>query len=186
MRIAVSGTHCVGKSTLIEEFLRRHTDFAHEPEPYVALVEDYGEEFSAQPNADDFYRQLEFNLERLRQNKQGESVIYERCPIDFLAYILALKDLKMERVDDTFVETIVRMVRDGIQHLDLIVLLPLDEGIYTEENPELRKAMDDRLGSIFSGDEFDIFSAGRVAVVELRGSVSQRLQVLEKALSQVS
>ena len=26
MRIAISGTHCVGKSTLIDEFLRAHTD----------------------------------------------------------------------------------------------------------------------------------------------------------------
>jgi hypothetical protein len=63
MRIAVSGPRCVGKSTLIGEFLRRHTAFAHEPEPYVTLIEDYGEEFSSQPNADDFYRQLEFNVE---------------------------------------------------------------------------------------------------------------------------
>jgi len=54
MRIAVSGTHGVGKSTLIEEFLRAHPDFVHEPEPYVVLVEDYGEEFSAEPCPEDF------------------------------------------------------------------------------------------------------------------------------------
>src|SRR5688500_20006230 len=139
MRIAVSGTHCVGKSTLIEEFLRRHTEFAHEPEPYIVLVEDYGEEFSSEPNADDFYRQLEFNVDRLRQYKPSGKVIYERCPIDFLAYILALKDLKLERVDDAFLEKIIRMALDAIQYLDLIIYLPLDEEIYTEENPELRK-----------------------------------------------
>src|SRR5688572_13336057 len=92
MRIAVSGTHCTGKSTLVEEFLRVHPDFAHEPEPYTVLVEDFGEEFSEKPTVDDFLRQLEFNVDRLRQHPGGEHVIYERCPVDFLAYIDALDE----------------------------------------------------------------------------------------------
>ena len=81
MRIAVAGTHGVGKSTLIEEFLRLHPEFEYEPEPYAVMVEDYGEEFSAEPCVEDFLRQLEFNLERLGQH--SENVIYERCPLDF-------------------------------------------------------------------------------------------------------
>ena len=40
MRVAISGTHCCGKSTLIDEFLSAHPDFAHEPEPYTVLQED--------------------------------------------------------------------------------------------------------------------------------------------------
>jgi AAA domain len=182
MRIAVSGTHSSGKSTLIEEFLRVQPEYFHEPEPYEALVEEYGEEFCSELSIDDFYRQLEFNVERLRQHKRGEWVIYERCPVDFLAYILALKDLKMERVDDIFLEKIIRMVLDAIQHLDLIIFLPLNEEIYADENPKLQRTVDDRLSSIFSGDEFDVVSSGRVAVVEARGSTTQRLQVLEDAI----
>src|SRR6185436_18880491 len=87
MRIAVSGTHRTGKSTLIDEFLRAHPDFVHEPEPYTSLVEEFGEEFSAEPCVQDFLRQLEFNIDRLKQHARGERVIYERCPLDFVAYI---------------------------------------------------------------------------------------------------
>src|SRR6185369_13721173 len=90
MRVAVSGTHGVGKSTLIDEFLRRHPEFVHEPEPYTVMVEDLGEEFSAEPSVEDFLRQLKFNIDRIRQHAPGENVIYERCPVDFLAYIHAL------------------------------------------------------------------------------------------------
>jgi hypothetical protein len=68
MRIAVSGTHGTGKSTLIDEFLGAHPDFVHEPEPYAVMVDDFGEEFSAEPCVEDFRRQLEFNIERLRQH----------------------------------------------------------------------------------------------------------------------
>src|ERR1041385_3309800 len=116
MRIAVSGTHGVGKSTLIDEFLRLHPDFEHEPEPYAVLVEDYGEEFSAEPCVEDFLRQLEFNLERLGQHVAREDVIYERCPVDFVAYLSVL--------DPNSTHTLWDRVSEAMQRLDLIVYLP--------------------------------------------------------------
>lgn len=87
MRVAVSGTHCCGKGTVIDEFLLTHPDYAHEPEPYAALEEDYSEVFAAEPSLDDFHRQFEFNVDRLRRYRPGERVIYERSPADFLAYM---------------------------------------------------------------------------------------------------
>jgi predicted ATPase len=185
MRIAVSGTHCSGKTTLIEEFLRVHTDFTHEPEAYTVLVEDFGEEFSSEPGADDFYRQLEFNVERLRQYPPGERVVYERCPVDYLAYLLALKDLHREEVD-SLIERVLGMVRGGLRYLDVIVFLPLDEtdGIATpeSEDPKLRRAVDSRLKAIFGDDEFGIVSSGSVAIVEASGSTAQRLRMVQNAL----
>src|SRR6478672_9426616 len=115
MRIAVSGTHGVGKSTLIDAFLRRHPEFAHEPEPYAVMVEDLGEEFSAEPCVEDFRRQLKFNIERLQN--ACESVIFERCPIDFLAYIHSLEPQSAE--------ALVESTTEAMRQLDLIVYLPL-------------------------------------------------------------
>src|SRR6185295_8260084 len=97
MRIAISGTHCCGKSTLIDQFLLAHPDFAHEPEPYEALQDDYGETFAAEPCAEDFYRQLEYNAGRLREYGRGDRVIFERSPADYLAYMLALSALHRDR-----------------------------------------------------------------------------------------
>src|SRR5262245_19952226 len=145
MRIAVSGTHCCGKTTLIDEFLSIHPDFVHEPEPYSVLVEDYGEEFSAEPSADEFYRQLEFNAARLNEHKRGENVIYERSPVDFLAYMIALKDLYRDRSDSDLLESAQQLVSDAVRNLDLIVFLPLnqsDREIAEDEHPRLRSAVD--------------------------------------------
>src|ERR1044072_3889395 len=148
MRIAVSGTHGMGKSTLIDEFLRRHPEFNHEPEPYTVMVEDLGEEFSAEPCVEDFLRQLEFNIERLNQHAPGENVIYERCPVDFFAYVHAL--------DQKSAEALPEPVSEALQHLDLIVYLPLEET--SEDYPKLQRAVDRRLRSIFQEDEFGIMS----------------------------
>lgn len=186
MRIAVCGTHCVGKTTLIDAFLSVHRDFDLEPEPYLALVEDYGEDFSSEPCVDDFYRQLEFNVDRLRLHPSGDRVIYERSPVDFLAYILALGDLKRDAVDSGLFEVALGLVLDGIRHLDLIVFLTLDGAVDIEapvaEDLKLRKAVDSRLVAILDGDEFGVVSSGSVAVVEATGSTAQRLHTVEDAM----
>ena len=173
MRIAISGTHCVGKTTLIDEFLRAHPDFVHEPEPYTVLVEDFGEEFSEEPRFEDFYRQLEFNIERLKQHTREERVIYERCPVDFLAYICVL--------DFISAESMLKQVRESIQHLDLIVYLPLDhdDNNVEAEYPKLRKAVDRRLSAIFREDEFGITTSSDVVVAEASGPTAQRLHLIE-------
>ena len=171
MRIAISATHCIGKSTLIDEFLRAHTDFVHEPEPYAMMVEEFGEEFAAEPCVEDFYRQLEFNVDRLRQHAHGERVIYERCPIDFLAYIAVL--------DPKAIEPALGMVAGSIQQLDRIVYLPLAEDDQMEvEYPKLRKAVDRRLSAIYREDEFGIVSGSGIEVVEAIGSTDERLRSL--------
>jgi predicted ATPase len=162
LRIAVSGSHCTGKSTLIDEFLRAHPDFIHEPEPY----EELGEEFSAEPCVADFLRQLEFNISRLKQHERGERVIYERCPIDFVAYIECLSQKSTTSVD----------VSESLQHLDLIVYLPIDNTI-DAEFPKLRKAVDRRLSAIYNEDDLGIM------IVEATGPLEKRLRTIEAAIN---
>ena len=168
MRIAVSGTHGVGKSTLIEEFLRLHPQFEHEAEPYEVMVEDYGEEFAAEPCVEDFLRQLEFNLERMGQHATAENVIFERCPLDFLAYINAL--------DSSVSNELMERISDAMQQLDLIVYLPLDDAS-GGEYPKLRRAMDHQLS--------ELLTSTNVAVVEATGSTAQRLRAVENALTDI-
>ena len=172
MRIAVSGTHGVGKSTLIDEFLRVHPEFVHEPEPYMVLVEDFGEEFSDEPNVEDFRRQLEFNIDRLRQHAAGEKVIYERCPVDFLAYIDALEPRS--------IEALIGPVSEAMHNVDLIVYLPLeDDQTIESEYPKLQRAVDRRLSKMLLNDELGIIST---RVLEATGPAAQRLRVVENAM----
>ncbi|HWN97709.1 MAG TPA: hypothetical protein VNS63_00395 [Blastocatellia bacterium] len=189
MRVAVSGTHCCGKSMLIDEFLLTHPDFAHEPEPYTVLEEDYGEVFAAEPSAEDFYRQLEFYVDRLRSYSSAQRVIYERSPVDFLAYLLALNDLRRGEHSKRLVEESLGMVMDAVQFLDLIVFLPLndEDGILMPdaEDPELRSAVNSLLIGIFADDDFDLFASHRPAIVEVTGSTAQRRRMLEIALGRL-
>jgi len=176
MRIAVSGTHCVGKSTLIDEFLLAHPEYAHEPEPYVTLVEDFGEEFSGEPCVDDFLRQLEFSIDRLATHTPGEKVIYERCPLDFVAYI--------DAIEPNRIEPLLGPVSTSLRGLDLLVFLPIEDAVCPDPDyPKLRKAVDRRLNAILLDDELGIIS---VPVVEATGSTAQRLRIIEETMKTFS
>lgn len=184
MRVAISGTHFSGKSTLLAAFLLDHPDYIHEPEAYDTLLEIYGEAFLAEPAADDFFRQLEYHLERLKQYRAGERVIFKRCAADYLAYILALQDLGREGFGAELVPPSIELARDGLGLLDLIVYLPaldIDDDELADEDPQLRQAMNTRLEAILLDDELRLLTSDGPTVIEATGSTSQRLKVLENA-----
>jgi len=184
MRVAVSGTHCSGKSTLIDAFLSAHSEFAYEPEPYEALSDSYGEGFGAEPSAEDFFRQLEYQIERLHRYHPGDSVIFERSPVDFLAYLLALDDLRRDTADAALSKRAVSVAGNAVALLDLIVYLPAANVPAPEsEDPKLRSAMEARLERILLDDEFDMFTHDRPSILELAGPKAQRLRRLEAALT---
>lgn len=153
MRIAVAGTHCSGKSTLIADFLAAHAEFAHEPEPY---------EWTGDA---DFHRQLDVSVERLSRYGPGTRVIAERSPLDFVAYLLA---------EGEAVEEAMELAREGMAHVDLLVVLPLDGSIDcpADEDLELREAMNERL--------LELVDDAGVRIVELHGSREARLRALEQ------
>ncbi len=186
MRIAVSGTHGSGKSTLVEDFVVAHREYVHEPEPYEWLQEVYGEAAAEEPGVDDFYRQLELSVERLREYGPGANVIAERSPLDFLAYILALIELGRAGRDCALSASAVEVAASGLAHLDLLVLLPLNatDGIAAplDEDVELREEMNDRLMDLIASDPYSLFIAGRPRVIEVHGTRQQRLRKIERVL----
>ena len=189
MRIAISGTHGSGKSTLIEDFVAAHRDYIHEPEPYEWLQDVYGEGVGEVPDVDDFYRQLELSVERLREYGPGARVILERSPLDFLAYVLALAELGRVGRDCSAIASAVERVAAGMANVDLLVLLPLNEADRIEvpesEDLELREAMNDRLLDLVAADPYSLLASGRPRVVEIAGTRQQRLRQLEQAVAQL-
>lgn len=180
MRIAISGTHSSGKSTLIDDFLEAHRDYLHEPEPYEWLEEIGAEE----PTAEDFRRQLEICVDRWRGYERGMNVIGERSPLDFLAYILALNDLERSGRDCAMLDSAAELAAAGLANIDLLIILPLEQpdplAPHPSEDLELREAMNERLLDLVMSDPYSLI---RTRVVEVTGSREQRLRLVERALA---
>jgi len=185
MRIAISGTHCCGKTTLIEEFLLLHKDFKYEPEAYEALQDELGESFSAEPSAEDFRRQLDYCVQKLGGYQNGDNVIFERCPADYLAYMSALQDLGRDSQPTKIAADSVLLARSAMKYLDIIVLVRLSEhdfDVPDEEDPELRTLVDEKLELILINNELELVT-DHLLIVEASGSTNHRLQLLQGALT---
>ena len=184
MRIAISGTHCCGKSTFIDEFLSTHPEFKGKPEAYAAM-EDRGEMFSAEPSADDFVRQLEYCVNRMNQFGPGEHVILERSPADYIAYLLALEELGRDPTARQLKEASIRIARRGMQNVDIVVFLRPDDRRYEfpdDEDPMLRTMVDTYLEAILLDNDLNLVNGNRPLVLEATGSTAERVEALNAAV----
>ncbi|QQQ28891.1 AAA family ATPase [Chryseobacterium indoltheticum] len=92
MRIAFTGSHRVGKTTLAEEIAESLSDYKFINEPYLQLEEE-GYLFSEIPTLDDYIEQFNFSVEQLQNS--DDNVIFDLCLLDLLAYIYAVGKRKI-------------------------------------------------------------------------------------------
>ncbi len=175
MRIAVTGSHCVGKTTLVESLAARLAGHATVDEPYWQLEAD-GHEFAQPPSVEDFEAQLARSLAALDEAERD--VVFDRCPVDVLAYLLEHEDAAGFDAADWL-----EPIRAAVATLDLIVLVPIEDAdriaVAGHEDAELRGAVDERLRALLIDDGL----AGDVEVVTVTGDVRART---EQVLARVS
>jgi hypothetical protein len=186
MRIAVSGTHFIGKSTFIEDFIQAHPEYKSEIEPYYKLQDEKTMELSLEPSLDSLLEQLDYSIEQINGLANEQNIIFDRCPVDFIAYAMCIADQDDIDITDTEVSERFSEVKEALNHLDLIVFVPINKENsieYTEENPAYRKAADTCFKKIYRDDICDIFPRyNHPKIIEVSGNQISRLRVLESYL----
>jgi hypothetical protein len=170
MRIAITGSHRVGKTSLAEEIANSLPGYKIWDEPYLQLQEN-GYLFSETPTIDDYIEQFNFSVEQIKDSEND--VIFDRCPLDILAYMYCAgktKDISVFYEEMTM----------AISQIDLLVFVPIERPdlIFFQESdlPELRLEVNTILQDWIS--EFSI------DVLEVRGSLENRKkQILNRILN---
>jgi hypothetical protein len=184
VRVAVSGSHGTGKSTLIAAFLERRPEYAHEPEAYEALADDVA--LTAEgPTPEGLESLLHYTVSALADHPPGARVIFERSPVDYLAYAAASRREWSRELRRAFLRAQIPAVRAAVRHLDVIVLLPVsDRGPILPrpgEDERFRRRVDDHLRRALIDDEYDLFGDGRSPLVrELSPVPSRQLVELDR------
>lgn len=186
MRIAVSGTHFIGKSSLIEDFIKKHPGYRSEIEPYYKLQHEKSMELSLEPSLDSLLEQLDYSINQLNECANERNVIFDRCPIDFIAYAMCSLDKDDVDINDSEVSERFSDIKTALNNLDLILFLPItkENSIeYTEENPAYRKLADKCFKKIFRDDICDIFPRyNHPKVIEIYGDRLARIKTVESYL----
>jgi hypothetical protein len=167
MRIAISGTHFSGKSTLVETLSDALPQFITKEEPYYLLQEE-GYEFAELPTIEDFELQLERSIENL--DEPAPNVIFDRCPADILGYLLVHTD-----VDVFDLDAWLPRVRTAINTLDLIVFLPIEVPdrivVPSSQDAAYRQLVDENLKEIILENSFGF----ETDVLEVTGTPQSRI-----------
>ncbi|WP_407360179.1 AAA family ATPase [Microbacterium sp. LBN7] len=170
MRIIVSGTHGSGKSTLIADFVARRPEYLVLGDPFEDL------DLDDPASAASFAAQLRLTASRVRETAGESTVISERGPLDFVAYLAALEQLG--RSDGALVAHATAIADDSLANVDLVVLLPLDDRhpirVPVDEDMALREAMDAALLDL--ADERE--AVGGPRFLTLGGDPASRLDYL--------
>jgi predicted ATPase len=167
MRIAVSGAHRTGKTTLIAALAEALPRWTVIDEPYRQLEEE-GYETAAMPSIEDFERQLERAIEGLEQS-EGDH-LFDRCPADVVAYLLTHAEAGGFDLDDWLPRVEAAMAR-----LDLIVFVAIEEAdrvVAEREEAELRRRVDEELREILCDDRWGF----GVEVLEVSGATTARVR----------
>jgi hypothetical protein len=183
MRVAVSGSHSTGKSTLIAAFLEQRPDYLHEPEAYEALADEVEPIPSEGPTPEDLEAFLRYTVSAVARHAPGACVVFERSPVDYLAYAAASRRAWPPGSATDFLKTFVPVVRASVCHLDLIALLPVSgQGPITaraDEDERFRRRVHEKLGAALLEDEYDLFGdRDRPLVIELSPLPERQLKDL--------
>lgn len=179
MRIAVTGSHRVGKTTLARALADSLVDHEFVDEPYHELVAE-GHIFSHPPDPADFEAQLGYALDAL--SDEALDVVFDRCPVDLLAYLVVVCPGD-ERVIAHWREP----VRRAMRSLDAVILVPIEVpdviDLGQDEDPAgSRDVVDETLRDLLFGTRLDL----EVEILEVKGPPDRRTTVALTWLADVA
>jgi hypothetical protein len=193
LRIAVSGSHSLGKSTVVTDWVGAHPEYLREEEPYRALGlhGPYEIRFRDESTRLQNGIQLYYSLSRVfRHSGPARPVIFDRAPVDYIAYSQYTADCGTTDIDQAFVESMVPAVTESLGHIDILAFVPKSEDwpVHLEQDgirpvdPDYRDRVDAIFKQIYREGRFGIFpSPGGPEVIELVGPPAQRLAQIEQA-----
>jgi nicotinamide riboside kinase len=174
LRISVSGAFSTGKSTLIDAAARRLREVGHKP----AVIAEVARGVLAAGYLLDREATIESYLFYVRQQLAADRacsdaglLLSDRTLIDLLAYVVVNDDPAIPR---EFVDLLAEIVRYETEFYDLYCYLPVEFAPAAdgerEVDPAYQQVVSRRLRELI--DEFG------VSVVELRGTVTERVETL--------
>ena len=125
MRIAISGTACQGKSTLVKDFLEQWPSYTTPEKTYRDIIAENKLEHSSETNKETQRKILDFQIEEQQKYRKGDNVLFDRCPLDNLVYSMWACEQEGNDIDEEFVSSCLPLVRESFRNLDIIFFVPI-------------------------------------------------------------
>ena len=140
MRIAFSGTANSGKSTLVKSFLHTWDNYETPTKTYRDVLEEKGLEHSSETTTETQTLVLDHLIDTIQGRDMQDKIVYDRCPLDAVAYTMWANGKGLEGFTDEFVEKQIAMSRESLRSLDIIFMTRFNENTMKVEDDGTRDA----------------------------------------------
>lgn len=126
MKIALIGAHCVGKSTLVEQFLKEWPMYKRPEKTYRDIIKEQNLNLNMQGDKESQRAILNALVDevQLASTSDNKHIIFDRCTVDNIAYTLWHYAKGTEGFTPEFVMTCKDIAALSLKHIDLIFYVP--------------------------------------------------------------
>jgi len=193
MRIAISGSHSLGKSTFVQDFLEKNPDYQYEQEPYRALMNQYEILFGDLQTQNHIDLQLNYCIQTTLKYQAGNKVIFDRCPVDYIPYADYTAKNAHTDIDDAYVSSLYHRIQPALEHLDIIVFVPIRENYKIELEDDGHRPVEDlyrtwvdaAFKKLYRNNFQDLQAKShKLKIIEISGPRDERVKLLEKTIEE--
>ena len=134
MRIAFSGTGNSGKTTLVKSFLYTWKNYSTPEKTYRNVIDENNLSHSSDTTTETQEKILSFMIDQLQDSDQSDKVVYDRCPLDNIAYSMWCHDKGTKGFTKDFVTKQIKLMKESMRSLDIIFLCRFDNRQQAEDD----------------------------------------------------
>ena len=192
MRIAISGTACQGKTTLIKDFLEQWPSYKTPKKTYRDIIKENNLDHSSKTNKKTQWEILNFMIEEQQKYRKDQNVIFDRCPLDNLVYSIWAAEQPENDIDEEFVSKCIPLVRESFRNLDIIFFTPitkvapveLTEDDLRDTDPKVIEEVDNIFKAMhreYMNNDSSVFfiKDDKPGIIEVFGNQRERIQILK-------
>jgi hypothetical protein len=191
MRIGISGTQNIGKSTVIKDFMAKWDMYETPEKSYRDVLVEKGLPCNQETTPETQTIILNHLCDQVLMTQRLDNIITDRTPYDALAYSMWAHGKGIKGFDEAFIQGQIALAREASSFYDIIFHIPIVEGHdvkivddnLRDTDPDFREEMDNIFSAIFSTyfkQEGPFFKWGDCpAVIELFGSPEERMEMMK-------
>ena len=191
MRIAIAGTQCIGKSTLIDDMIKEWPMYKRSNESYRPMLKSLNLPANTQTTKDTQGRILDCLCDDIKATNKNDNIIFDRTPIDNIVYSLWALEKGYSDIDKAFIDSCVDRVKESMRSIDILFFLPITKvapvEIVAREGRETDATYRTEIDNIFKAIQFShnkgkcpfFMKDDAPPIIEIFGNPLERIQMLK-------
>lgn len=192
MRIAISGSACQGKSTLVNDFLRNWPMYKRSAESYRSVIKEKDLKLNKEADQASQWEILNCLLNDLNATSSTDNIVFDRCPLDNIVYSLWCNAKNSSDIDDDFIKKCIPLVQEAMHKLDVIFFLPITKvapvPLIERDNRDIDTDYISEIDNIFKVISHGLNKTGkspffpeedRPPIIEIFGNQQERIEMIK-------